>query len=127
MDLLLLLLVGLGGSLVLGEPAAEGTGELGAEVKREELLVLVEEAELGALVGVDDGEDTSDRLADVVAVLYILVSGQISSSGCCAQSLRICGRAVPSLFFFSLWFVVMLISPSIHSTRRIPLAHPADS
>lgn len=70
MDLLLLLLVGLGGSLVLGEPAAEGTGELGAEVKREELLVLVEEAELGALVGVDDGEDTSDRLADVVAVIY---------------------------------------------------------
>lgn len=33
---------------------------LGTEVEREVLLVLVEEAELGALVGVDDGEDTGN-------------------------------------------------------------------
>jgi hypothetical protein len=71
-DLLLALALGLEGSLVLGEAAAESTGKAGAEVEREVLLVLVEEAELGALVGVDDGENTSDRLADVVAVDYIL-------------------------------------------------------
>lgn len=53
---------------MLGESAAEGTGEAGAEVKRSVLLVLVEQTELGALVGVDDGENASDRLANVVAV-----------------------------------------------------------
>lgn len=66
-DLLLSLALRLHGGLVLGHTAAELTGELGAEVKRKVLLVLVEETELGALVGVDDGENTSDRLADVVA------------------------------------------------------------
>lgn len=71
-DLLLALALSLEGGLVLGEAAAESTGEPGAEVKRKVLLVLVEEAELGALVGVDDGEDTSDRLADVVAVEIII-------------------------------------------------------
>jgi hypothetical protein len=72
-DLLLALALGLEGSLVLGEAAAESAGKAGAEVEREVLLVLVEEAELGALVGVDDGENTSDRLADVVAVNDISV------------------------------------------------------
>lgn len=68
MDLLLALLLRLEGGLVLGESAAEGTGEAGSEVKRSVLLVLVEQTELGALVGVDDGENASDRLANVVAV-----------------------------------------------------------
>lgn len=67
-DLLLALLLRLEGGLVLGESAAEGTGEAGSEVKRSVLLVLVEQTELGALVGVDDGENASDRLANVVAV-----------------------------------------------------------
>lgn len=67
-DLLLALALGLQGSLVLGETAAESTGELGAEVKRSVLLALVEQAELSALVGVDDGQNASDRLANVVAV-----------------------------------------------------------
>ena len=44
---------------------------LGAEVERQVLLALVEDAELSALVGVDDGEDASDRLADVVAVAQL--------------------------------------------------------
>ena len=56
------------GSVLLGKTAADGAGLLGAEVKREVLLVLVEETELSPLLGVDDGEDTSDRLAEVVAV-----------------------------------------------------------
>jgi hypothetical protein len=54
--------------LVLGHSPADGTGLLCAEVERHVLLALVEDAELSALVGVDDGEDASDRLADVVAV-----------------------------------------------------------
>ena len=72
MDLLLALALSLEGSLVLGEAAAESASEAGAEVKREVLLVLVEEAELGSLVGVDDGQDTGDRLADVVATDEII-------------------------------------------------------
>ena len=68
MDLLLPLLLGLLVGLVLGQAAAQSTGVPGAEVEREVLLVLVEQAELGALVDVDDGENASDRLANVVTV-----------------------------------------------------------
>lgn len=60
-------LLGEEGGLVLGHSPADGTGLLGAEVEGHVLLALVEDAELSALVGVDDGEDASDRLADVVA------------------------------------------------------------
>lgn len=60
-------LVGGLGTLVLGETAADLTSELGAEVEREVLLVLVEQTQLSALVGVDDGENTSDRLANLAA------------------------------------------------------------
>ena len=60
-------LVGGLGTLVLGETAADLTGELGAEVEREVLLVLVEQTQLSALVGVDDSENTSDRLANLAA------------------------------------------------------------
>jgi hypothetical protein len=67
-DLLLPLLLRLLVGLVLGHAAAHSTSVLGAEVEREVLLVLVEQAELGALVEVDDGENASDRLANVVAV-----------------------------------------------------------
>lgn len=68
MALLLLLLLGDHGCLVLRHAPADGTGLLCAEVEREVLLVLVEDAELCALVGVDDSEDAGDRLADIVAV-----------------------------------------------------------
>lgn len=67
-DLPLPLLLGLLVDLVLGHTAADGAGVLGPEVEREVLLVLVEQTELRALVEVDDGEDTSDGLADVLAV-----------------------------------------------------------
>lgn len=67
-DLALPLLLGDPGGLVLGETAAQLTGELGAKVEREVLLVLVEQTQLSALVGVDDGENTSDGLANVAAV-----------------------------------------------------------
>ena len=67
-DLALPLLLGDPGGLVLGETAAQLTGELGAKVEREVLLVLVEQTQLSALVGVDDGENTSDGLANVAAI-----------------------------------------------------------
>lgn len=65
--LLLLLLEGLAGRLELGESPADGTGLLGAEVERRVLLAGVEEAELSPLLGVDDGQGPSNRLAHVVA------------------------------------------------------------
>lgn len=49
------------------ETAADGTGLLGPEVEGQILLPLVEDAELRALLGVDDCEHSSDRLAEVVA------------------------------------------------------------
>jgi len=61
-------LLGKEGGLVLGHSPADGAGLLGAEVEGHVLLALVEDAELSALVGVDDGEDAGDRLADVMAV-----------------------------------------------------------
>lgn len=67
-SLLLGLLLGDKVLLVLGHSPADGASLLGAEVERQVLLALVEDAELGTLVGVDDGEDTGNRLADVVAV-----------------------------------------------------------
>lgn len=54
---------------VLGrKTAADGTSLLGAEVEGEVLLVLVEEAELSALLGVDDGQNAGNRLAEIVAI-----------------------------------------------------------
>lgn len=67
-DALLALLLCDKGGLVLGEASADSAGLLGSEVEGEVLLALVEEAELGALVGLDDGQDTGNGLAEVVAV-----------------------------------------------------------
>lgn len=72
-DLPLPLLLRLLGVLVLGKATAHRAGVLWSEVERKVLLVLVEQAELGALVDVDDGENARDGLADVVAVgVFIL-------------------------------------------------------
>lgn len=68
MGLLLLLLLGDARSILLAQSSADGAGLLCAEVEGQVLLVLVEDAQLGALVDVDDGQDASDGLADVVAV-----------------------------------------------------------
>ena len=40
-----------------------------AQVERQVFLVLVEDAELRALVGIDDGEHAGDGFAEVVTVL----------------------------------------------------------
>lgn len=47
-------------ALVLGQTSSDGAGLLGSEVEGKVLLVLVEEAELRALVGVDDCENLGD-------------------------------------------------------------------
>lgn len=54
---------------VLGrQTSANGAGGLGPQVKRLVGLVLVEQAELVALLDVDDGEDASNGLAQIVAI-----------------------------------------------------------
>jgi len=60
---------------VLRQASPDGTGLLWAEVEGQVLLVLVEDAQLRALVGVDDCEDLGDGFADVVARgRYLLAS-----------------------------------------------------
>ena len=67
MDGLLLGLDGLGVLLLLGETATDGASLLVTEVEGNVLRLLVELAEVLALLLVDDGKDTGDRLADSVA------------------------------------------------------------
>ena len=65
---LLRLLQGLG--LLLGrQTATDSTGLLRAKVEGKVLLVLVEEAKLGPLLKVDDGQGAGDGLAQVVAIM----------------------------------------------------------
>ena len=47
-------------ALVCSQTSSDGTGLFWSEIEREVLLVLVEEAELRSLVGVDDCEDLCD-------------------------------------------------------------------
>lgn len=67
MRLPLLLLLRHPRRLILSQPPPNRTSLLWSEIEREELLLSVEETELLALVGVDDGEDAGDGFADVVA------------------------------------------------------------
>lgn len=53
---------------MLCQPPPHRSRLFGAQVKRQELLLLVEYAELGALGGIDDGEDTSDGFSQVMAI-----------------------------------------------------------
>ena len=54
---------GAGRPAYLGQPPADSAGLLGAHVERE-LLALVQLAEVGARLVVDDRQDAGDRLAD---------------------------------------------------------------
>ncbi len=47
-------------ALVLAQASSDGTGLLWSEVEGEVFLVLVEEAQLCALVGIDDCKDLGD-------------------------------------------------------------------
>jgi len=51
----------------LAQPSSDGPGLLRSEVEREVLLLLVEQPELVALVGIDDGQDAGDGFAEVVS------------------------------------------------------------
>lgn len=68
MHLPLLLLIAHNRRLMLRQPPSHRPRLLGAQVERQVLLVLVEEAELGPLGGVDDGEDAGDGFTEVVAI-----------------------------------------------------------
>jgi hypothetical protein len=80
-------------ALVLAQASSDGTGLLRSEVEGEVFLVLVEEAELCSLVGVDDCEDFGDGLSDIMAieaqklVIHILRNG-VWGSGLSAQVSR---------------------------------------
>ena len=73
----LLLLLGDSAGVLLGHGAAQGAGLLRAEVEGQVLLFLVEETELVALGGVDDGQDAGDGLANVVAETPVLLAKPI--------------------------------------------------
>lgn len=65
--LLLLRLQSLPCRLVLGQPSPDGTGSLDTEIEGQVFLALVEDAQLLTLGSVDDGQDTGDGLANIVA------------------------------------------------------------
>lgn len=99
MGLLLLLLLGDARSILLAQSSADGTGLLCAEVEGQVLLVLVEDAQLRALVDVDDGQDASDGLADIMAVRegYVRIGVRIGAVRVC-----VCFDVL-SFFFFVLF------------------------
>lgn len=54
-------------TLVLAQTSSDRTRLLGSEIERHVLLVLVEEAQLRALVCVNDSKDLRDRLSEIMA------------------------------------------------------------
>lgn len=96
--LLLLLLLGDARGILLAQSSADGTGLLCAEVEGKVLLVLVEDAQLRTLVDVDDGQDASDGLADVMAIGRVNVR-KISS---CLVAMFVCAWVGVS---FSMFFL----------------------
>jgi len=67
-------------ALVLAQASSDGTGLLWSEVEGEVFLVLVEQSELGSLVGVDDCENFGDRLSDIMAIEAVQLVIRISLS-----------------------------------------------
>lgn len=66
MHLSLLLLLRHSARILLAQSPPDGARLLGSEIKGKVFLAGVELAESVTLVGVDDGEDTGDRFAEVV-------------------------------------------------------------
>ncbi len=73
-------LLELASRVLLGEAAADGAGLLWAEVQWHVLLVLVEQAELSTLIGVDDSQDLGDSLADIVAISRVSYAVPLTST-----------------------------------------------
>lgn len=72
MCLLLLLLLRHSAGILLRQRTADRSGLLGSQVERQVLLLGVEQAQLVALVGVDDGQGTGDGFAEVVSVRKVI-------------------------------------------------------
>lgn len=53
---------------VLGQSASDGAGQFRSEVEGQIFLLLIEDAELCALIGVDDRQDFGDGFAEVMTV-----------------------------------------------------------
>lgn len=69
---LLLLLLGDSAGVLGAQSATDSAGLLCAEIEREILLLCVEDAELVALVGVDDCEGSCDGFAEVVSNFHAM-------------------------------------------------------
>ena len=65
-------------ALVLAQASSDGAGLLWSEVEGEIFLVLVEQTELGSLVGIDDCENLGDRLSDIMATEAVQLVIRIS-------------------------------------------------
>lgn len=142
--LLLLLLLRDERSLVLGKPSADGAGLLGAEVKRSvpnnvsyepwmnsffffclnALLALVEQPELSPLVGVDNGEDLGDTLADVMNAGELGVGTSGDLGGPELDQLALLPSAFQSVLFVSeSWATYDLRSASWDASSSLDLFH----
>ena len=63
-------------ALVLAEASPDGASLLWSQIEGHVFLVLVEETELRALVGIDDCEDFGDGLSEVVTMFQELCQYQ---------------------------------------------------
>lgn len=135
MDLLLALPLGDPRRLVRGKSSAHGTRLLGSQIQRDELLVLVEEAQLGALGEVDDGQDARDRLANLTAVRNHQISYSVQGTGL-HYLLRLVVSDCRPIFpqFFSLSTLPMFLSnvrivsrPLVDFLRSISSPRPNES
>jgi hypothetical protein len=67
-DILLPLFFSFQRGLMFTQTSADSPGLFGAEIERQIFLCLVDNSELLSLFRVEDGQGTSDRLADIVTV-----------------------------------------------------------
>lgn len=79
MGLSLLLLLCDSAGVLLAQSSTDGAGLLRSEVEGKVLLLLVKQAQLVSLVGVDDCENASDRFAEVMSVVKRPLSVPASS------------------------------------------------
>jgi hypothetical protein len=89
MRLPLLLLLGDSAGILLAQSSADGAGLFRSQIEREILLLLVEEPQLVALVGVDDGQSAGDGFAEIVSRY-----SRVSASPFCAFLSSISVRGV---------------------------------
>lgn len=128
MPLLLLLLLSLYRRLVLRQSSSNGTSLLGSEVERKVFLVLIEDAQLCSLVGVDDSEDSSDGFSEIVAVRdqdvsILKVHAQFETIGAITHILVSFEAAPPAIFCTRSCPNSVFNSSSCFFRSSLPLPH----